>query len=124
MKTKHDYKQVTKIIIGCAYRVSNQLGCGFLEKVYENALSHEIQKENLAVTQQCPINVWYDEIVVGEYVADLIVNGNILIELKTVRQFDEVHVAQCLNYLKATRLPLCLLINFGTPKVQISRIRA
>ncbi|MFG0250729.1 MAG: GxxExxY protein [Phycisphaeraceae bacterium JB051] len=124
MKTNHDYKQITEIIIGCAYRVSNQLGCGFLEKVYENALSHEIQKENLTVTQQCPINVWYDEIVVGEYVADLIVNGNILIELKTVRQFDEVHVAQCLNYLKATHLPLCLLINFGTPKVQIKRIRA
>ncbi|MFG0250577.1 MAG: GxxExxY protein, partial [Phycisphaeraceae bacterium JB051] len=100
------------------------LGCGFLEKVYENALGHELKKSGLTVTQQCPINVWYDDTIVGEYVADLIVNGRILIELKSIQQFKEIHTAQCINYLKATRLPLCLLINFGTTKVEIKRIRA
>jgi GxxExxY protein len=123
MKTKSDDAHVTETIIGCAYRVSNQLGCGFLEKVYENALVHEIQKAGLTVAQQCSIHVWYDEIIVGDYVADMVVNGKILIELKTVKHFEDIHVAQCLNYLKATKFPLCLLINFGTPKVEIKRIK-
>jgi len=123
MKTEINDSKVTEQIIGCSYQVSNELGCGFFEKVYENAIVHEIRKTGLSVTQQCPINVWYDQIIVGEYIADLVVNGKILVELKTVKKFEDIHTAQCLNYLRATRLPLCLLINFGTPKVEIKRIK-
>jgi GxxExxY protein len=117
----HRWNQITELIIGCAYKVSNGLGCGFLEKVYENALAHELRKTGLSVAQQKPILVRYDGVVVGEYVADLVVEGAILIELKVCKAFDEIHEAQCLNYLKATGFPLCLLINFGRPKVEIKR---
>jgi len=115
-------EELTEIIIGCAYAVANTLGHGFLEKVYENALAHELHKKGLRTEQQTAITVYYDRVVVGEYVADLLVEGNILIELKTIKQIDDVHKAQCLNYLKATGLGLCLLINFGVPKVQVKRI--
>ena len=118
----HRWNQITELIIGCAYRVSNELGCGFLEKVYENALAHELRKTGLSVEQQKPITVRYDGVVVGEYVADLIVEGIVLIELKVCKAFDEIHEAQCLNYLKATDLPICLLINFGRAKVEIRRL--
>lgn len=113
---------LTEAIIGCAFKVSNTLGCGFLEKVYENALVHELRKTGLEANQQQPINVWYDGIVVGDYVADVIVNDAVLIELKTVKAFDEIHMAQCLNYLRATRKPVCLLMNFAKPRLDIKRI--
>jgi GxxExxY protein len=89
--------------------------------VYENALAHELRKAELSVEQQKPIIVRYDGVVVGEYVADLVVGGVVLIELKVCKAFDEIHEAQCLNYLKATELPICLLINFGRPRVEIKR---
>ena len=114
--------QLTEQVIGCAYAVSNALGSGFLEKVYENALAHELRKANLDVLQQHPILVTYDDLVVGEYAADLLVEGALLIELKAAKALDDVHLAQCLNYLKATGLRLCLLINFGLPRVQIKRV--
>jgi len=117
-----DSEQLTEKIIGCAYTVANTLGNGFLEKVYENALAHELRKNGLPVIQQHPINVMYNGVVVGEYVADLVVSDNILIELKAVKELDNVHKAQCINYLKATGMKLCLLINFGQQKVQIKRI--
>ena len=113
---------ITETIIGCSYTVASKLGCGFLEKVYENALYHELHNNGLCVQQQCGIQVKYDEIIVGEYVADLLVEGAILVELKAVKAFDDVHMAQALNYLKATGLKVCLLINFGSPRVQIKRI--
>lgn len=109
-------------IIGSAYRVANDLGSGFLEKVYENALAHELRKSGLGVEQQKPVQVFYDGVVVGDYVADLVVADAILVELKAVKTLDDVHMAQCLNYLKATGWTLCLLINFGVPKVQVRRI--
>jgi GxxExxY protein len=114
--------QITEAVIGCAYRVGNTLGCGFLEKVYENALAHELRKAGFKVEVQKEIKVWYDGIVVGEYVADLLVEMCVLIELKAVKALDEVHLAQCLNYLKATGLKICLLINFGAPRVQVKRV--
>ena len=117
----HGLNQITALIIGCAYKVSNGLGCGFLEKVYENALAHEMRKAGLTVEQQKPIVVQYDGVVVGEYVADLVVEGAVLIELKVCKAFDEIHEAQCLNYLKATGFPICLSLNFGRPKVEIKR---
>ena len=110
---------ITERIIGCAFRVGR--GCGFLEKCYENALAHELRKLGLKVEQQVALKVWYDDIVVGEYIADLIVEGVILVELKAVQGLDPVHSAVCINYLAATRLPLCLLINFGR-RVDIKRI--
>ena len=110
-------------IIGCAFRVSNSLGCGFLEKVYENALAHELRKDGLLVKQQEPIKVIYDGIAVGEYFADLLVADTIIVELKAAKEISEAFAAQCLNYLKATGLPLCLLLNFGKPRIDIKRYR-
>lgn len=110
-------------IIGCAFRVSNSLGCGFLEKVYENALAHELRKDGLLVKQQEPIKVIYDGIAVGEYFADLLAADTIIVELKAAKEISEAFAAQCLNYLKATGLPLCLLLNFGKPRVDIKRYR-
>jgi GxxExxY protein len=112
----------TETIISAAFEVSNELGAGFLEKVYENALFHEISKRGLHVLQQHSIDVWYDGVVVGNYCVDLIVENEVLVELKVVKQFDDIHLAQCLNYLKATGKHICLLINFATPKVEIKRI--
>ena len=113
---------ITEKIIGCAYKVSNELGCGFLEKPYENALVHELRKSGLAVQQQHPIRIYYDGVVVGEYAADIVVDGTVILELKAVRTLDSIHKAQCMNYVRATGLPICLLLNFGTPKLQIKRI--
>ncbi len=109
-------------VIGCAYAVSNALGCGFLEKVYENALAHELRKAGHQVEIQKPLHVIYDGVIVGEYFADLVVDGILLIELKTTNGFSDNHKAQCINYLNATRFPLCLLINFGRPRVEIKRV--
>lgn len=114
--------QLTERIIGCAYTVANELGCGFLEKVYENALGHELRKARLPFTQQHAINVHYDGVVVGDYVADLVVDDRVVVELKATKALDKVHLAQCLNYLKATPYELCLLFNFGRPRLEIKRI--
>ena len=114
--------KITRRIIGCVYRVANSLGAGFLEKVYENALAHELRKAGLKAKQQFPIRVHYDGVVVGEYTADLLVEAEVLIELKAIQALEEVHAAQCLNYLHATKLHVCLLVNFGKPKVEIKRI--
>ena len=115
--------QITEAIIGAAYQVSNTLGAGFLEKVYENSLRHELVKKGLQVEQQLAIEVVYDGEVVGEYVADLVVENSVLVELKAVKSLDEIHAAQLINYLKATKFKLGLLINFGNPKVEIKRLR-
>lgn len=115
------YDWITEKIIGCAFKVGSKLGCGFFEKCYENALAYELRKAGLKVEQQVPLKVWYEDVVVGEYVADLIVEGAVLIELKAIQTLEAIHSAQCINYLAATRLPLCLLINFGR-RVDIKRI--
>lgn len=110
--TLHD--PLSQQVIGCAWKVQRSLGCGFLEKVYENAMIHECRKAGLEVRPQHPIKVHYDGQVVGEFNADLLVNGTLLVELKAVKALDDVHLAQCLNYLKAAGLRTCLLLNFGT----------
>jgi GxxExxY protein len=114
--------KITDCIIGCAYKIGNNLGSGFLEKVYENALAYEIKREGLEVEQQYGLKVLYNSVIVGEYVADLLVEKRVLVEVKAIKTLDTVHIAQCLNYLKATKLKVCLLINFGMPKVEIRRI--
>ena len=121
-REKNDMKQLTEKVIQCAFTVSNTLGSGFLEKVYENALAHELRKAGLQVQQQHEITVYYDGVAVGEYTADLLVEGILLLELKAVKNLDDVHLAQCLNYLKATNLRLCLLMNFAKPKLEVRRI--
>src|SRR5258706_2436138 len=109
-------------VIGAAQRVSTTLGCGFLEKVYENALAIELRRNGLAVDQQPGIIVRYRREIVGEYLADLLVENRIIVELKAVRALDSIHEAQCINYLRASGLPLCLLLNFSRPRLDVRRI--
>jgi len=119
---KPEINEITERIIGCSYTVGNALGSGFLEKVYENALVHELRKAELRVQQQKELFVYYDGIVVGEYAADLIVEDLVIVELKAAKALDQIHIAQCINYLKATGMKICLLINFGGPRVEVKRI--
>lgn len=120
--TESELNSLSEKVIGCCYTISNALGSGFLEKIYQNALAHEMRKLGMKVEIQKPLYVIYDGVVVGEYFADLLIEGVLIIELKACDGFNEVHKAQCLNYLNSTRLPLCLLINFGRTKVEIKRI--
>jgi GxxExxY protein len=114
--------ELTDKIIACVFTVSNTLGSGFLEKVYHNALAHELSKNGLKIEREKEYKVHYDGIVAGEYYADIVVEARVVLELKAVQSLDQNHFAQCINYLKASKLKTCLLINFGTPKVQIKRI--
>ena len=113
---------LSKQIIGCALAVRRMLGTGSLEKVYENALVHELRRAGLTVAQQHRIVVRYDNVVVGDYTVDLLVENIVLVELKVARAIDDIHRAQCLNYLKATSLRLCLLLNFGRLRLEIKRM--
>ena len=113
---------ITRTIIGCAYTISNSLGSGFLEKVYENALVCELAKQGLKVKQQQLVKIWYNGVVVGDYIADLIVEDSVLIEVKTVEHLGNTQTAQCLNYLKATGIRVGLLMNFEAPRVEIKRL--
>jgi GxxExxY protein len=117
-----DLNGITEKIIGCAFKVGNTLGVGFLEEVYENALVHELRKISLFVEQQKALQVFYDGVVVGNFRADLLVEQAIIVELKAVSALEQRHFAQCMNYLKTTGLNLGLLINFGNPKVEIKRV--
>ncbi len=119
---KVELDAITERIIGAAHKVSNNLGIGFVEKVYENAHAHEMRKDGLVVVQQHPIKVVYDGIVVGDFYVDMLVENLVLVELKSVTSLNDDHMMQTLNYLRASDLPACLLINFGTPKTQIRRL--
>ena len=119
---RYDHDPLSEAVIGRAFTVANTLGPGFLEKVYENALAHELRKAQLEVEQQARMSVRYDGVEVGEYIADLIIGKSLVVELKACKALDDIHVAQCLNYLKASGLHTCLLMNFGTPKIQVRRI--
>ena len=120
--TDNELNSITEKIIGAAFVVSNTLGAGFLEKVYENSLSIELDKLGLKVDQQKAMNVYYDNKIVGEYFSDLLVEENIIIELKAVKRIDEIHHAQLMNYLKACKKRFGLILNFGSPKVEVKRI--
>jgi len=111
----NNYKHIdlTEKIIGCAYKVYNELGAGFIEKVYENALMIELKNEGLAAQQQYPVKVYYQEILIGDYVADIVVEDKVIVELKAVSHLTKAHEVQLVNYLKATKLEVGLLINFG-----------
>ena len=118
---ENNINTLTEKIINCAFNVHNTLGCGFLEKVYENALAHELKKNSLDVVQQASIRVMYDSVSVGDYAADILVESSVILELKAAQAIDRIHEAQLLNYLKATGLTLGLILNFGQPKLQIRR---
>ena len=116
-----EHEKITETIIGCAYRVYNKMGFGFLESVYEKCLLIEMRKAGLDTETQKPITVYYDGEVVGEFVADMIVNDSIIIELKSVRRIIKAHEIQLVNYLVATGKPVGLILNFGESKVEIKR---
>ena len=105
-------------MIGCAYTVLNTLGAGVLEKAYENALAYEVRAAGLSAVKV----VYCKDTLVGGYFVDLLINDVLLVELKTVKALDDEHRMQCTNYLKATGLQLCLLLNFGKPRLEIKRV--
>ena len=116
-----EYKELTEKIIACAYRVYNKMGSGFVESVYEKCLIIELLKAGLLVEAQKAISVLYDGENVGEFIADIIVNDTVILELKAVKQLAKAHEVQLVNYLTATGKPVGLLINFGEDKVEIKR---
>ncbi|HEX7558019.1 MAG TPA: GxxExxY protein [Usitatibacter sp.] len=112
---------VTAKVISCAYRVSNTLGAGFLEKVYENALAVEMRRSRLAFVQQPGYFVRYRSEVVGDFIPDLVVCDSAIVEIKAVDALTRVHQAQCMNYLRVTGLKVALLLNFGAPRLETRR---
>ena len=122
MSVDDEINDLSNQVIGAAFEISNVLGAGFLEKVYENALNIELNNREIKAQQQAPLKVYYKGELVGDYFADILVENKLIIEIKTVKEFDSIHLAQCINYLKITGLKLCLLINFSKPKVEIKRI--
>ncbi|OHC07187.1 MAG: GxxExxY protein [Planctomycetes bacterium RIFOXYB12_FULL_42_10] len=116
-----EHKNVTETVIGCAYRVYNKMGFGFLESVYEKCLLIELHKAGMDAEAQKPITVYYDDEIVGEFVADIIVNDTIILELKSVRRVVKAHEVQLVNYLVATGKPIGLILNFGESKVEVKR---
>lgn len=117
-----DINDITYAINGAVFEVNRILGSGFLEKVYENALLVELKRRGIKAESQVPIKVLYKEEVVGEYIADLLVEDKVIVELKTVENIDKVHEAQLLNYLKATGIRVGILVNFKHPKAEIKRM--
>ena len=115
------YEEITKKIIGCAFTVFNQMGSGFLESVYERCMMIELEKSGLKTKSQHPIKVHYGKQVVGEFIADILVDEAAIVELKAIRQLTKFHEAQLVNYLVSTGKDIGLLINFATEKVQIKR---
>ena len=116
------HSELTDKIIGCAYDVYNQLGFGFLEKVYENAMMIKLSQKELDTQQQVPINVHFEGHIVGEYCADILVNKRVIVEFKAVSALSKSHEVQLVNYLKATGIKVGLLINFGEKLKVIRRV--
>ena len=109
-------------VIGAAQRVSSGLGWGFLEKVYENALVVELLKLGLRVERQPAVHVRYEGFVVGDFYPDLVVEDALIVEIKAVSGLLPEHRQQCLNYLRATTKRVCLLLNFGRPRLELKRL--
>ena len=116
------HKELVYEVVGCAMKVHRELGYGFLEKVYENSMMVLLNKKSIKAKQQFPVPVHFENVIVGEYFADFMIEDKILVELKTVEKITNVHFAQLLNYLKATGIKLGLLINFGPRKLEYERI--
>ena len=116
------YKDLSFKIVGLAMQVHNQLGYGFLEKVYENALMVLLRREGIEAKQQAPISVRFEGEVVGDYYSDILVEDKIILELKVSEKIIDIHRAQILNYLKATGLKLAILLNFGQERLVYERL--
>ena len=116
-----EYSELTERIIGYAYRVYNKMGFGFLESVYEKCMLIELRKAGLNAESQKPITVYYEDEVAGEFVADIIVNDTVILELKSVSRIIKAHEVQLVNYLVATGKPVGLILNFGERKVEVKR---
>jgi GxxExxY protein len=119
---REELNQLATKVIGAIYEVSNVLGVGFLEAVYERALVKELAIRGLKAQRQAPVRVKYKDEVVGKYRADVLVEGKLIVEIKCADGFADEHMAQCINYLRATDLNLCLIVNFQKPKAVWKRI--
>lgn len=115
-------EDLTRSIIGCAFSVSNELGSGFLESVYEKAMMVALNAQGIAVRAQAPINVYFCEEVVGVFYADLLVENEVIVELKAVKALAAEHQAQVINYLQGTGIEVGLLLNFGRPRLEYRRL--
>jgi GxxExxY protein len=116
------HKDLSYKIIELALEVHNELGCGFLEKVYENALMLLLDREKIPAKQQAPADVYFQEKVIGQYFADILVDNKIILELKATDVIENIHIAQTLNYLRATGIKLGLILNFGKPRFEYKRL--
>ena len=116
----YKHKDITEKIIGAAYNVHNTLGSGFLEKVYQKSLAIELQALGFSFDMEKPIKVYYKGELVGDYIADIIVEDKVILEIKAIKELSNIHEVQLVNYLKATGIEVGLLINFGT-SVEIKR---
>ncbi len=114
------YKELTEMIIKVFYRVYNKLGYGFLEKVYENAMMKELKREKIPAISQSAIKVVYEDEIIGEYFADILVDNKVIVEIKAAKSLAIENEAQLLNYLKATDIEIGLLLNYG-PKPDFKR---
>ncbi len=115
------HEEITERIIGCAFEVINELGAGFLESVYEKALLLALRQQGLSAMAQRPVEVMFRGECVGDFYADIIVEENVIVELKAVKSIAPEHQAQIINYLNATGIEVGLLINFGNPKLEFKR---
>ena len=116
-----EYREITEKVIGCAFRVYNKMGFGYLESVYEKCMQIELNKIGLNFESQKPVTVYYDDLLVGEFVADLIIEDVLIVELKSVKRILWAHEMQLVNYLTSTGKPVGLIVNFGELKVDIKR---
>ncbi len=115
-------KELSFQVMKAAYEVHNQLGPGFLESIYEAAMTIELKSQGMNIIRQKRVTVKYKGRIIGQHVLDMVVNGKVILELKAVSALVAIHEQQALSYLKATGIPLAIVINFGTPRVQSSRI--
>ena len=115
------HSQITETVLGTFYDVYNELGFGFLESVYQKAMNIALTDAGLSIANEVPVRVWFRSKNIGDFRADLVVNGVVLLELKSVRALEHAHEAQTLNYLRATDLEIALLLNFG-PRAQFRRL--
>jgi GxxExxY protein len=116
-----EYEDITHKIIGAAYQVFNQLGFGFLESVYKKAMLIELSKDEVKVEPEKPLKVYYDSQLVGEFYVDLLINSDIIVELKSVENLTKAHEVQLVNYLNGLQKDIGLLINFGPSGVDVKR---
>ena len=118
-----EFSELTESVLAAAFEVSNTLGCGFLEKIYERALLEELTLRGIKAVPQSRFPVHYKTRRIGEYTADFLIENTLIVELKCIESLAPAHTAQCLNYLRASNKPICLLINFHNSKLEWRRLK-